>query len=149
MNALAPGDKFAKGGCLCGAVTFRITLPTLFCGHCHCSMCRKAHGAGYITWIGVLLSHFELRQGAQKLKEYASSTHGKRGFCLECGSTLFCQSDKHPDVMDIVLANIDDKIDRVPEAHYYFSDRADWVMIYDRLPKFGGETGTRPLQEEH
>ena len=130
MNALAPGDKFAKGGCLCGAVTFRITLPTLFCGHCHCSMCRKAHGAGYITWIGVLLSHFELRQGAQKLKEYASSTHGKRGFCLE-------------------LANIDDKIDRVPEAHYYFSDRADWVMIYDRLPKFGGETGTRPLQEEH
>lgn len=148
MNALATGEKVAEGGCLCGAVTFSITLPTLFCGHCHCLICRKAHGAGYITWIGVPLTRFELKQGARKLRKYASSAHGKRSFCEECGSTLFCQSDKHPGVMDIVLANIDGKIDRVPGAHFYFSDRADWVLTQDQLPKFGGETGTQAIKNE-
>jgi hypothetical protein len=48
-------------------------------------------------------------------------------------------------VIDIVLANLHDKIDRDPQAHYYFSDRAEWVAIGDELPRFGGETGTKPL----
>src|SRR5262245_1350168 len=42
-----------QGGCLCGAVRFTVTLPTLFCGHCHCSMCRRNHGAAYVTWIAL------------------------------------------------------------------------------------------------
>jgi len=27
-----------RGACFCGAVTFEVTLPTLFCAHCHCTM---------------------------------------------------------------------------------------------------------------
>jgi len=44
--------------------------------------------------------------------------------------------------MDIVLANLYDAIDRDPQAHYYFSDRADWTAIGDFLLRFGRETGT-------
>ena len=43
------------GACLCGAVRFRIELPTLFCGHCHCTMCQRNHGAAYVTWFGIEL----------------------------------------------------------------------------------------------
>ena len=39
-----------EGGCLCGAVRFSLELPSKWCAHCHCSMCRRAHGAGYVTW---------------------------------------------------------------------------------------------------
>ena len=42
-----------EGACLCGGVRFSVRLPTLFCTHCHCTMCQRAHGAGYITWFGV------------------------------------------------------------------------------------------------
>ena len=38
-----------KGACLCGAVQFEVTLPTLGCCHCHCSICRRFCGAGYGT----------------------------------------------------------------------------------------------------
>jgi hypothetical protein len=36
-------------------------------------------------------------------------------------------------------------IDRLPEGHYYYDSRADWVEINDNLPKFGGTDGMQPL----
>jgi len=135
-----------RGSCFCGAVTFEVTLPTLFCAHCHCTMCRRVHGAGYVTWIAVPYSQFRMVTGQEHLKVHHSSDHGRRSFCDVCSSSLFCESTHHPDQIDIVLANLADKIDREPQAHYYFSDRVDWVPLGDDLPRFGGATGTAPLK---
>jgi len=38
------------GSCLCGAVSYEITGSFKFMGNCHCSMCRKSHGAAFATW---------------------------------------------------------------------------------------------------
>ncbi len=112
-------------------------------------MCRRAHGAGYVTWIGVPLTQFRFLSGREHLKAFQSSDRGRRSFCQECGSTLFCESSHYPDMMDIVLANMDGPIDRKPKAHYYYSDRADWVSPEDDLPRFGGQSGTEPLPHHH
>ena len=133
------------GSCLCGAVRFAIELPVLFCGHCHCSMCRRAHGASYVTWIGLPRERFSFLAGAERLVRYHSSDHGVRSFCGTCGSTLFCELTTHPGVIDIVLANLDDTSDIVPQAHFYFDDRAAWTRVGDELPRFGGNTGIEPL----
>src|SRR5919201_2326820 len=103
------------GGCLCGTVRFTVTTPTLFCGHCHCSMCRRNHGAAYVTWIALLRSQLSIESGAEQLTRYESSEHGSRSFCSRCGSSLFCVSSLHPDIVDIPLANMDGPIDRGPE----------------------------------
>jgi hypothetical protein len=113
-------------------------MPTLFCGHCHCSMCRRAHGAGYVTWLAIPRGQFRLDAGEERLVRFRSSHHGTRSFCGRCGSTLFCETTHHPDVVDIVLANMNDPIDRPPQAHFYFDDRVDWVCVEDGLPRFGG-----------
>jgi hypothetical protein len=47
-------------------------------------------------------------------------------------------------VVDIVLANMHGPIDRVPEVHIFFDDRADWVVVNDGLPRLGGATGMEP-----
>ena len=137
--------RTVAGGCLCGAVRFEIAMPTLFCGHCHCSMCRRAHGAGYVTWIGVPYERFTLLAGEDRLVRYRSSDHGTRSFCRTCGSTLFCESTNHPGWLDIVLANVEGKIDAAPQGHFYFDDRTEWVHVADGLPRFGGKTGLEPL----
>ena len=134
-----------SGACLCGAVRFEFDAPSLFCAHCHCSMCRRAHGAGYVTWIGVPFERFRLIAGVVGLVRYRSSEHGTRSFCGRCGSSLFCESTLHPDYVDIVVANLDSTLDVAPQAHFYFDDRAPWVAIADDLPRFGGKTGTEPL----
>lgn len=135
------------GECFCGAVKFEVTLPTLFCAHCHCSMCRRVHGAGYVTWFAVPYTQFQLTEGKDHLKIYRSSDHGWRSFCYVCSSSLFCESTNHPQHIDIVLANLKGEIDRPPQAHYYYSNHVDWVPLDNELPRFGGETGIEPLEE--
>ena len=133
------------GACLCGAVRFSIEPPTQFCGHCHCSMCRRNHGAGYVTWLALPRARFVLESGEKELTRYASSDHGTRSFCRRCGSSLFCETTHDPDRIDIVLANMQGPIDRRPEMHIFFDDRADWVFVDDGLPRLGGATGLEPM----
>ena len=136
------------GSCFCGAVRFSAQLPTLFCGHCHCSMCRRSHGAGYVTWFAVPRARFVLESGEAELARFRSSDHGTRSFCRRCGSSLFCESTRHPDQIDIVLANMHGPIDRPPQFHIYFDDRVDWVVVNDGLPRLGGPTGLEPIKGE-
>jgi hypothetical protein len=133
-----------SGGCLCGAVRFTVTLPTLFCGHCHCGMCRRNHGAAYVTWFAVLNPQVSVDGGADLLTRYQSSSHGSRSFCSHCGSSLFCVSTRHPDVVDIPLASMDGPIDRLPESHIYFDDRVAWVTVADELPRL--PSGLEPVR---
>ena len=132
---------------MCGAIRFSIEPPTLFCGHCHCSICRRGHGAAFVTWFAVPRSQFHLERDAE-LARFDSSDHGARSFCSRCGSTLFCESTRHPDQIDIVLANMDGPIDRLPQVHVYFDDRADWTAAEDGLPRLGGSTGLEPIESE-
>jgi uncharacterized membrane protein len=141
-------DSAVSGACLCGAVRFRVHLPSLFCGHCHCSMCRRNHGAAFVTWFAVPPTQLEVHAGNRELRRYSSSTHGTRIFCGRCGSSLFCESDKHPDQVDIALANVEDPIDRAPQFHFYFDSRAPWAAVDDDLPRLGGPTGMEPLDPE-
>lgn len=135
-----------SGSCLCGGVAFRVRLPTLACVHCHCTMCQRSHGAGYVTWIAVHRDHFELTAGEAQLARYASSDHGTRSFCARCGSSLFCESSHRPDDVDIALANMHGPVDREPQLHIFFDDRAPWVEVADALPRLGGKTGLEPRE---
>jgi hypothetical protein len=134
-----------RGGCLCGAVRFEITPPTKWCAHCHCSMCRRAHGAAWVTWVGVPAGQFRLTAGESALVRYASSAAAHRGFCSSCGSTLLFESARWADEVHVALANVEGDIDRTPQAHVYFDDRAPWAEVHDELPRRGGPTGTAPL----
>jgi hypothetical protein len=123
------------GSCLCGAVRFEIALPTRLCVHCHCSMCRRNHGAAFVTWFAVAKENFRLVEGEAALSQYASSQHGMRSFCSRCGSSLFCVLDRDPDQIDVTLASMLAPIDRSPQAHVFFDSHVEWVELADSLPK--------------
>jgi hypothetical protein len=111
-------------------------------------MCRRNHGAGYVTWFAVPRGQFSLEAGEAQLQRFRSSDHGTRSFCARCGSSLFCESTRHPDKIDIVLANMEAPIDRDPQLHVYFDDRVSWIHVEDGLPRLGGATGLEPLQPD-
>ena len=39
------------GSCLCGKVRFELDGAPQFINHCHCSMCRKVHGAAFGSFL--------------------------------------------------------------------------------------------------
>jgi hypothetical protein len=143
------GTETVAGSCFCGAVAFEIDLPTVACVHCHCSMCRRPHGASYVTWAVVRPGQLRIRSPAEHLKTYQSSTYGRRQFCATCGSQLFCWHEgldgSPPKVIDVALAALHCDIDRLPQAHYFYDSRARWTEVHDALPKLGGPSGAAPL----
>jgi hypothetical protein len=145
------GSGTVAGSCFCGAVRYEIDLPTFACCHCHCSMCRRPHGASYATWAVVPPERFRITAGADHLKTFESSTHGRRQFCTTCGSQMFCWHEgpdgSPPKVIDVAVASLHGDIDRRPEAHVFYDSRASWTEVNDDLPKLGGRTGTEPLQD--
>ncbi|MBW2254126.1 MAG: GFA family protein [Deltaproteobacteria bacterium] len=122
------------GGCLCGAVSYEAEPPTLFCAHCHCRWCRRAHGAAFVTWFGVPEERFRLVEGVEDLRWYQSSKRSRRGFCGTCGTTLFFASTSSPGEMHIALATVDTPIDREPALHCFVDQKAPWWHIDDDLP---------------
>jgi hypothetical protein len=122
------------GSCLCGSVQFRFHSPCLWSAHCHCLMCQRAHGAAFVTWVGVEQTSFEVTQ-EQQLRWYHSSGDAQRGFCRQCGSTLFFQSERWPGEMHIVRSNISGDIEMPPSAHVYWESHASWFEFDDPLPR--------------
>lgn len=129
MSALVPG------GCLCGAVAFECALPTKWVAHCHCSLCRRAHGAAFVTWAGFPEAQFRVTAGADALRWFRSTPEAERGFCSHCGSTLFFRSSRWPGEMHVTVANLHAPLDRAPQAHVYWDAHVDWYVPADTLPK--------------
>lgn len=131
-------DQSVTGGCLCGAIKFTAKLPTKWCAHCHCSMCRREHGAGYVTWVGFDDQQVELTHSNNALSWYESSPGAERGFCSHCGSSLFFRSNSWAGELHIALGCINDAIDRQPQANVFFDRHVDWMPIDDRLKQVDG-----------
>jgi hypothetical protein len=98
-------------------------------------MCRRAHGAGYVTWVILPTSQLRFTAGEERLTRYKSSGHGARRFCSLCGSTLFGESTRTPELSYVAVANLNGEIDRAPEFHASFPNRVPWVVVADDLPK--------------
>ena len=69
-----------KGSCLCGVVTFVVSSFSEQAANCHCTMCRKFHGAAYGTLVGV--SGLKWISGIGHLKEFTAPNGTVRTFCL-------------------------------------------------------------------
>lgn len=125
-----------SGSCLCGAVAFHFDLPSKWCAHCHCSMCRKEHGAGYVTWAGFEEPAFHLDAGEKKLHWYESSTGARRGFCSVCGSSMFFKSERWAGELHVALGCLDEAIDRKPQANVFHDSHVNWMPIDDALETY-------------
>src|SRR5215472_7648551 len=83
-----------RGSCLCGGVKYEITGPLMRSGHCHCSNCRKAHGAAFRSRARVRVEDFNWVQGKELVKYFESSPGFHRGFCSICGSPIANRPDR-------------------------------------------------------
>lgn len=134
------------GSCLCGAVKYEVSPPLKFVVHDHCSICRRATGAAFVTWCGVRAQQFRLMSGQEFIRVYKSTSQAERRFCKTCGSQLFFQSTHWPGEIHFTRASLlTEDIPDLPTSHVYYSDKASWMTIADDLPKFGGKSGMEPL----
>ena len=77
--------KVHEGGCLCGAVRYRVAGPLSDVVACHCSQCRKVSGH---YWASTDIPRSALKvNGEHNVAWFRSSEKVQRGFCSTCGAT--------------------------------------------------------------
>ena len=98
-------------------------------------MCRRAHGAAFVTWVGLDEGRCRVEDSEGLVRWYASSPGAERAFCSRCGSSMFFRSKRWPGELHVVLANFTDPVDRAPQAHVFYDTHVGWLSIADDLPK--------------
>jgi hypothetical protein len=130
-----------RGSCLCGDVRFEISGALSGASHCHCTMCRKAHGAAFGTYAAARAADFRILSGEDRIARYRSSPGIVRTFCARCGSTLQWLRESKPEIVDIALGVLDDDPGVRPASHIYVASKAPWHEITDRLPQHATRPG--------
>jgi len=122
------------GGCLCGAVRFELELDVHHFGVCHCGMCRK-WSAGPFFAVHAPAAKGRLVED-RGLAWYASSEWARRGFCRECGTSLFYQlvGSDAPDWIVSVEA-LDDAEDLSIGSHIYIDAKPRRYDFADDAPR--------------
>ena len=124
-----------RGSCLCGSVRYEVRGAVGRVSHCHCSMCRKAHGAAFATYGRVERNDFVLISGVADVASYSSSAGVTRTFCKQCGSNLQFISEKRPTTLSLALGTLDDDPDVHGSLHIFVDSKAPWFEITDGLPQ--------------
>jgi len=122
-----------EGGCLCGAVRYRLDAAPDWSSHCHCRSCQRATGAAFTTWAGLKREHFEVTKG--KITVCATSPGVERGFCGHCGTSLtYVAEEGWPGQVSVLAPTLDDPGIVSPLSHVYVEHQLPWVKLNDGLP---------------
>ncbi len=129
--------RIVKGGCLCGLVQFEIHEEPRDIVNCHCSNCRRFHG-NYGAYTSVKVNNLKITE-QRSLKWFESSTdetaNVHRGFCSECGSSLFWHPKDQPNI-SIAAGSLDLPTNLRTIGHIWCSQISDYYVIEDDLPQF-------------
>lgn len=124
-----------QGSCFCGTVRYQADGPFSSMMSCHCSMCRKHHGAAFATYVAAPLGGFRWTQGEEALLKYQSSPHWVRNSCSVCGSTVPTTLESKALAL-LPAGPLEGDLGGVrPEAHLFVGSKAPWYTITDAVPQ--------------
>jgi hypothetical protein len=99
-----------------------------------------------VTWAGFPEEQVRCVAGRSDLVRYDTDVASHRTFCGHCGSTLLFGGERWPGEVHVAVGNIEGELDRAPAAHAYADRAVPWCPILDGLPRYGGASGTEPLE---
>ena len=132
MNA--PDIPPAEGGCLCGALRYRVSGDPIAATLCHCQSCRRASGGTNVAWAVFESEAFEWLSGEPA--DYSSSPGVHWLHCGACGSLVGYRRSSRPEHMDITTGTLDDPDVHPPTAEIWREQKIGWDMTHADLAQF-------------
>jgi hypothetical protein len=123
-----------QGGCLCGAVRYRVEGEPRASGICHCATCRKAASAPTLPFVLFPADRFAITRGEPV--EFRSSPSVLRSSCGSCGSPLTYRSEDEPGRIDVMTCSLDDPEAFPPTFHVWASHGLAWSRGAGALPAY-------------
>jgi hypothetical protein len=128
-------SEVATGGCLCGAVRYEVRGPLRDILICHCVECRRWHGNIAASTAAARTDlALTVQGGLRWIASPKSDAHARRGFCGECGSSLFWDAPGR-DYVAIAAGSLDGETGLRIAGHWFTSQKGDWYELpNDGLP---------------
>ena len=123
--------KTAK--CLCGGIKIKIKGKLRHVLNCHCSQCMKTHGnyASYTACPEENISFINKKT----LKWYKSSPIAKRGFCSNCGASMFYKMHNSKNI-SISAGMFSNPTNLKTYSNIFTHGKLDYYKLDSRLIKF-------------
>lgn len=133
-----------EGGCLCGAVRYRVLGEPARASVCSCTACQRRTGS--LAGFGAYFKEDEVRllRGELKSYEHRSDESGrwlKMEFCPQCGTTVTHTSEMRPGLRSIAAGTFDDPGWLRINRHIWTRSARSWVSIpsgAESFPQAGG-----------
>lgn len=122
------------GRCLCERIRYEISGEFGPVMNCHCSKCRRWHGAVFRTRALIRKHQFRWTAGEQYLSRYDSSEHVTKFFCRVCGSNLISTYRNRPDFIGLPMGGLEQDPGVQPQANIFVAYKAPWYRICDGRP---------------
>ena len=127
-------DPRATGRCLCGSVTYVVRGPLRDILVCHCVECRRWGGTAIAFTATEAADLVVAETGALRwIDSPESDRDARRGFCGECGASLFWQAGGAERV-GIAAGTLDAPTGLRAVAHIYTHQASDFEVLADGLP---------------
>ena len=124
------------GKCLCGGVRFRLTEAPREVTLCHCGMCRRQNGGMPAVGAEIATPSFD---SDASLKWRQSSPWCERGFCAECGTTLFWRPAGEEDGWGVAAGALENPPPMKIKQHIFIDEKPDFYDFADNAPRMTGE----------
>lgn len=126
-----------KGGCLCGAVQYEVTIAPAMAGFCYCESCRKLSGSGHAFHALVPEAAMNVSGDVRRFEWKADSGSTViTSFCPTCGSPMFGKSSSMPDMVTFMVASLDNPAAISPQMAVYTKRLLAWDHLDPALPAF-------------
>jgi hypothetical protein len=132
-------ESIHEGGCLCGALRYRIKGDGLMLNACHCTECQRTSGSAFGLSLIVMREALELTAGSPKRydRKYEDGRHKVFNFCGECSGRLWNEMPRFPQIYNVKPGTLDDANKWLdPAAHIWLSEKQPWVPIPDDVLRF-------------
>jgi len=121
--------KHYEGGCLCGAIRFRVSGEPSKPHTCSCASCRKHSGSLTLTWVEFPAQNIEWVGPGGKPSTWRSSSYSSRAFCSSCGSTIGAIDDEPTIAIATGALDKAHLKEFAPRYHSYVTRRPRWWHV--------------------
>jgi hypothetical protein len=94
---------------------------------CHCVECRRWHG-GPGSYTAAPAESLRVSGEVRWIDSPESNTHARRGFCAECGSSLFWDAPDRGSI-SIAAGTLDPPTGLKTVTHIYTDDASDFYEV--------------------
>jgi hypothetical protein len=122
-----------EGGCLCGAIRYRLSGTIEDSAYCHCRTCQRQSGAPVVAWFAIAPGALAYTKG--KPKGYRASTRATREFCGDCETYLLFREDDATASLGVNTATLDDPAQVPPTFHIWYESHVPWFDTADTFPR--------------